>query len=172
MLQNFPTKKSVSIVFGLATVIVLIIFIIMLSGPGRIGSSPNAGSAIADSVQAQPNNAPSYNGYVWRVTWVTVILLLLVYLGARWYKKFSEKTAPGTVGRIKVISRQYIGPKQSLLIVHVDGKKLVIGMTEHSINLIKDLGEAEEEGEGEPAPPLNASTFSSILKRLRGEDNV
>ncbi len=44
---------------------------------------------------------------------------------------------------IEVIGTHYLGPKKSIMIVKVAGQNLVLGVTDHQINLISKLGEGD-----------------------------
>jgi len=65
----------------------------------------------------------------------------LVYLKR---KKGLEKTM-GPVPDVKLLTQFHLGPKKSLAIIRVAGESLLIGVTDHSINLIKGLSLIDDE---------------------------
>lgn len=71
---------------------------------------------------------------------VTVIAGLAYFLA----KKYGR---PGNTQhtQIKVLTQHYLGPKKSLAIVRVAGESVLIGITDHSINLIKPLSLLDDE---------------------------
>ena len=104
--------------------------------------------------------------------------------GKKGFQGIIEKVTRSAIGSgerlIEVVANHHLSPKQSIAVVKVAGKKLVLGITDESINLITriqdgeepgDTGEAEETSsagagtrEGNPAGDL----FSEILQ---GESN-
>jgi flagellar protein FliO/FliZ len=68
-----------------------------------------------------------------------VIVSLAVVLGVLWYlqKKLSKRGVGRAAGKaITLIGRQAVGPKSSVAVVEVDGKRLVLGVTEHSVTVL------------------------------------
>ena len=69
-----------------------------------------------------------------------VIVSLAVVLGVLWYlqKKLSKrgvgKTAAGKA--VTLIGRQAVGPKASVAVVEIEGRRLVLGVTEHSVTVL------------------------------------
>ncbi len=68
-----------------------------------------------------------------------VIVSLAVVLGVLWYlqKKLSKRGVGRAAGKaVTLIGRQAVGPKSSVAVVEVDGKRLVLGVTEHSVTVL------------------------------------
>ena len=68
-----------------------------------------------------------------------VILSLGVVLVLLWYlQKRLSKAARGSqvVNLVTVVGRQVVGAKSSVVVVDVDGQRLVLGVTEQSVNLL------------------------------------
>ena len=68
---------------------------------------------------------------------------------------------------IKVLSSQMIMPKKFISIVKVDDKLLVLGVSESSITLLKEL-EPSENIEETPRTPKNDNNFIDILRKNLG----
>lgn len=65
--------------------------------------------------------------------------LVLTFMGSKsWLPKISSKN-------IKIIERQYLGPKHSIFIVKVFNEYLLLGAAENSINTLKELNKEEVE---------------------------
>lgn len=81
------------------------------------------------------------------------VVILLIYLTGIIYAKLNilgQKTAKMQYKgledpRIVIHSTTPIGPNKNLMVIEVSGKKLLIGSTNESINLIKDLDETVSE---------------------------
>jgi flagellar biosynthetic protein FliO len=73
--------------------------------------------------------------------WMAVIGL--VYIAFIFIRKW-QGNKPGTVlKRISVVERFYLSPKQTLYLVNVDGRELLVGATDSSINLITETTPSE-----------------------------
>lgn len=162
------TNKSARVIF------IICIFSILL-----LYSNTSADIAFQDSLMDSTQADSSYikssqrgelNDYFFRVIWVTILILGIIILGLYVYKKTIGTQSNTLKNQIRVFSRFNLGPKQSLMIVHVEDHKLVLGVTEHSINLIKDMGPYEAVDEEFENQPHLSNNFATILQRLR-KDN-
>ena len=76
-----------------------------------------------------------------------VIVSLAVVLGVLWYlqKKLSKRGIGRAAGKaVTLIGRQALGPKASVAVVEIDGRRLVLGVTEHAVTVLhtsEGLGE-------------------------------
>ena len=71
-----------------------------------------------------------------------VIISLAVVLGVLWYlqKKLSKRGIGKAAGKsITLIGRQAVGPKASVAVVEIDGRRLVLGVTEHQVTVLSAL---------------------------------
>ncbi len=91
------------------------------------------------------------------LTMLRVVVSLAAVLGVIWYLhrrvsrrqlRTKKKTNPVTV-----VGKQGIAAKASVVVVDVDGRRLVLGVTEHSVNVLHSA---------EPAPVTEAS-FAAVL---------
>lgn len=60
---------------------------------------------------------------------------------------------------IEVLSTHYLGPKKGISLVRIAGRRFVLGVTDQSIHLITDMGDAKDGTRTEPG----AVDFSSLL---------
>lgn len=67
---------------------------------------------------------------------LAIVVAIVLLLG--WTFKKLTLRLPGSK-HIKVISSMPLGPKERLLVVEIQGKQRVIGVTPHSINLLFEL---------------------------------
>lgn len=87
-------------------------------------------------------------------------------------KKYSKKISPKLGNKnIDIKSRSSLTPKSHLYIVEVEGEKLLLGVTENSVNLIKEL-KIKDENTSNGIPDnlkLNSEkddiSFKSFLKQ-------
>ena len=78
-----------------------------------------------------------------------VILSLAAVLGVIWYaqRKISKGSRAKQGKTITVVGRQGVGAKASVAVIDVDGKRFLLGVTEHSVNILhtSDTPEAPAE---------------------------
>ena len=91
------------------------------------------------TTQAHPA-ADDLSDSLWKAVLYTTLILGAIVGGAWLFKRyggdrFSQTSSPD----IQVIGRKYLNPKQSLAIVKIRGKELLLGITDHSIHLIDRL---------------------------------
>ena len=71
-----------------------------------------------------------------------VIVSLAVVLGVLWWlqKKLSKRGIGKAAGKaITLIGRQAVGPKASVAVVEIDGRRLVLGVTEHAVTVLHSV---------------------------------
>jgi flagellar protein FliO/FliZ len=79
-----------------------------------------------------------------------VVLALMWVLHRASRKRFSGKPSGRRAATVEVVGRQGIGGKASVVVVDVEGERLVLGVSEHGVNLLTS-GQA-------PAPELTIVT--------------
>ncbi len=97
---------------------------------------------------------------------LTITILLILVFGVLYFYK--KKKQPHLSSNIKVVDRKYLGQKQYIATVVVENEKLLLGVTDHSINLIKklDLPTKRDSQESEPQ-----EEFPKILGKIRKSEN-
>ena len=75
-----------------------------------------------------------------------VLLSLAVVLGLLWVlqRRLSRGAGSRTANLVTVVGRQGLGQKASVVVVDVDGRRYVLGVTEQSISVLHDA-ETEQE---------------------------
>ena len=130
-----------------------------------ICSQKSSGQTYIDSLRnAVPRQNPDVSGYLYQVILVTFFLIIVLVAGLFLYKKYILKNDVPFNAAIKIISRHNLSAKQSILIVSIEAKKYALGVTEHQVNLITDLGELNE-NDLRTASAQDVG-FGQILKKL------
>ena len=90
-----------------------------------------------------------------------VIVSLAAVLGIIWYaqRKISKGTRAKQGRTITVVGRQGVGAKASVAVVDVDGKRFLLGVTEHSVNIMHTSD----------TPEAPAEAFSRVLTEEGGD---
>ncbi|MCX6640538.1 MAG: flagellar biosynthetic protein FliO [bacterium] len=74
---------------------------------------------------------------------LVLALILLIAWAAKRYLHFLPRSG-GKEEQIRLLSTRALGPKRAVHLLEVDGRKLLIGSAEGSVNLIKDLSPQQE----------------------------
>lgn len=110
----------------------------------------------------------SYSGGIIKTIIIAVLFILFITIGLLMFKK--KFTSSRTFGMdMEILGKKYFGQKQFILMVRIEDEKLLLGVTDHSINLIKEFGEmsAEEKAQSEKnRNPQNAQSFPQIIKKI------
>jgi flagellar protein FliO/FliZ len=90
-----------------------------------------------------------------------VVLSLAAVLGVIWYaqRKISKGTRARQGKTITVVGRQGVGAKASVAVIDVDGKRFLLGVTEHSVNILHTSD----------TPEAPAEAFSRVLMEEGGD---
>lgn len=87
--------------------------------------------------------------------------------GGLWFYKRRQKATPPAPRDIRIVSRAAIGVRVELVVVEVEGLKMLIGVTPASVQRIATLGvEAEQPVEASPEPDLG-ERFGALLEGSR-----
>jgi flagellar biogenesis protein FliO len=63
-------------------------------------------------------------------------------MGFKWYK--SKLVQSVNHFSMEVLGKQHISPKQYLIMVRIEGQKLLMGVTDQSINLVKEFSDGKQ----------------------------
>jgi len=94
-----------------------------------------------------------------------VLVVGLIYGSVFLMKKFNNKSMPGTDQFIKILGKSYLAPKQSLYVVKLGLSYAVLGVTESSVNMVKELN-AEEVESLQADQSKKPATFQGVLKSV------
>lgn len=150
-----------------------LVLIFMVVNVGTLfASQSNPDSTVfvrQDSIVSHISQKSEMDNYFFRVIWVTFFILALIIIGFYVYRKSMGRFVASGKNKIKVVARYSLGPKQMLLVVHVEGQKLMLGVTENGISLLKDFGPASADEEEIEMPQSLSASFGSILNKLKKE---
>jgi len=159
-------KKSylIALIFILIAVMGLMMMFSSIQG---ISKSDKVEQDTPEGQKAESSLKSSYTGFVIRVVLITIVLIILTFLGAKWYKRRSRSSISDRM-KMDIISRRYIDSKHYLLMVRVDGRKILLGITDNSINRI---AEYEEDNTSENTAQVESTQMidqlPKILKRFK-----
>ncbi|MEG2005518.1 MAG: flagellar biosynthetic protein FliO, partial [Bilophila sp.] len=122
------------------------------AGTNTLEAARNAGQMLTDSAghaasQAgplPPESLFSWGGYFQAIGFMA--LLMIVLWGALWavrrYGKFRFLPIPGALPRdaLRMEAQLPLGPKKGLMVVRFLDRRLLLGVTEQHITLLKEIG--------------------------------
>lgn len=96
-----------------------------------------------------------------------VIIIGLIYLTVFLLRKFSNRTFPNGNQLIEVVGKSCLTPKQSLFVVKLGLTYAVLGVSENSVNLIKELSpeEADSLQQTQDKPKGFQNVLKSVLRK-------
>ena len=98
-----------------------------------------------------------------------VVLSLAVVLGLVWVlqRRLSKGSGKRATNVVTVVGRQGLGQKASVVVVDVDGRRFVLGVTEQSINVLHG-GEPEPDRAEHQTPDDRSAAFARSLHAASG----
>lgn len=127
-------------------------------------STTPAGQALSDSVEASASatlprptdgqatpalevplsQSDDLSGSLWKAVFYTALLLGAILGAAMIIKKYGgDRFRQTSSPDIEIVGRKYLNPKQSIAIVKVRNKELLLGITDQSIQLLDRLDSDE-----------------------------
>jgi flagellar protein FliO/FliZ len=99
------------------------------------------------------------------ITAIRVIVSLGVVLGLLWFlqRRLTRGAKAKSSGSpVTIVAKQAISPKASVVVIDVEGMRLLLGVTEHAVSVLQS-GEA-------PQKPASAEVFAdSLTKAANGQ---
>ena len=161
--------------WGLAFVFVIIaiVGIVLLSSSMQNFSQSKKSKEtppVEKKVSEQSDYSSNYSNFIIRTVSVTAAILVLIVVFSRWYKRRGRSDSTSRID-IQVMGRKYVGPKHYLMMVNVEGRNLLLGVTDGSINLITEYDEGEIiDKSGSVTEKRESGTFFSALRNIKGKD--
>ncbi|MGX5697383.1 FliO/MopB family protein [Agromyces soli] len=87
---------------------------------------------------------------VLRVAVALGVVLAVIWVAHRRVARVRRRS--GKTGLVRVVARQSLAPKASMVVVDADGRRLMLGVTEHGVSVLSDR----------PAPVADAD-FDAVL---------
>ncbi|MBO8130542.1 MAG: flagellar biosynthetic protein FliO [Candidatus Marinimicrobia bacterium] len=161
--NNSQKKRGNLLLAAIFFAIALIGILMMVNNPSYENLSQKT---IEDTIKVseesivgnQAGKEINFYTFILKTMLITGIIIILILIIARFIKIKGFKNS--TFGQnIKIIGRKYLSPKQYLLIIDVYGKKILLGVTEHSINKLDEF-EVQDE--------FSENSISDAKKRIEG----
>ncbi len=140
-----------------------------------MGYGPGVIAVVVGQVAAEapvPEDVPGgYGEFLLTSMLVLVIVCVLAWVVLKFgLRRMFPGTRVGGDGPIRVVARLPLEPRQTLYIVEVGGKTLLIGSGDRPVNLVTEL-DADAVAEAVAAVPKPTS-FADVLRRLARKDRA
>lgn len=154
--------------------IFILLSFIMLSMPLTVQAQVQSVSdsiviAALDTSSGTQSEQRDVGSYFLRVFLVTAFILLFLFAFLYFYKRYVGPTTYSNKSKIQILAKQQLGNKQSVVIVIIENKKYALGVTDHSVQLISELGDATADeissSEMKPIAQSFATIFSKVQKK-------
>ena len=106
----------------------------------------------------------------------TVCVILLTYYASRWYAKRMGPIAGGK--HIKVVDRLVVSKTGSILIIDIEGRQYLIGVSDQNVQLLMELDEtiplfAEQDMAGDSLKHLlNGDSYKNLIHSIKKRKGV
>lgn len=133
-----------------------------------VDNATQIGTALSSNATVPPvfdTGVSVFSTFAW-----LCLILGAIFLGSWLLKRFGPQSMGivGGRGRLQLRERIMLGNRQSVCVVRCDDKDFLLGVTEHSINLLHE-GDAEPEDEKAGGQDKSKLNFASMLQRKRDE---
>lgn len=121
--------------------------------------STKARPTLVEKLKAQEAAAPRNPAPAWGNMIFGLAAVLGLILGLAWLSKRLRMRVPGMADQMKIVEAISLGPREKLCVVLVDGKRLLLGVTQHSITVLQSADDDSKKEESE-------AMFSEKIKRM------
>ncbi len=132
-----------------ATTIFAVIFALMAILGFMSIMTPESGGDSGIATETLPIRT-NYSGYLLRVVVVTVTMIVVLIFGLQIYKKQIKLKGKNNL-TVNFQGRHYLNDKQYLLKLEIEGKQILLGVSETSINFLTELKPDEDMDETNPS---------------------
>ncbi|MCH7527917.1 MAG: flagellar biosynthetic protein FliO [Candidatus Marinimicrobia bacterium] len=103
-------------------------------------SSVTVDSAATQELQLKTYDADGLTNALYKTVFVTMVIVAIIVLGSRGLRQYRRRRPDSIAGfDMQILGRRYFNTKQSIALVRVRDKELLLGITDHSIQLLCDL---------------------------------
>lgn len=114
---------------------------------------------LVEKLKAQESSTPRHPAPDWSNMLLGLVVVLGMILGLAWITKRLRVRVPGMSEEMKIVEAITLGPREKLCIVVVDGKRLLLGVTQHSITVLNSCDDDRKKDESE-------AMFSEKIKKM------
>lgn len=94
-----------------------------------------------------------------------LLAVLAIILGLAWISKRFNLNMPGATGNMRLLSAMSVGQKERIMLVEVEGEKILLGVTPGQINLLKEYPLNCDES-AKPPTMAGKGEFASRMQAL------
>lgn len=124
---------------------------------------------LQQEVAARDEVPGGYGEFLLMSLLVLVVVCLLAWLVLRFgLRRLYPMARPGNEGPVKVIARVALEARQTLYIVEVGGKTMLLGTGDRPVSLISELDSDAVAAAVAAAP--KPKSFADVLRRITGKD--
>ena len=166
--MRFPAKRRVTNLIAVVAFSLLAVIGIILNNrsiKSKLAPIPPATEAHDLELALEPaDRRPMEEELVsalWKTVLITALIIATIVAGAWGLKRFgANRLRQTSSSEMRILGRKYLSAKQSIAIVKVREKELLLGITDHSIQLLIDLTTEEEDPFGSEfaKTPVEAKT--------------
>lgn len=99
------------------------------------------GSPLLQAADKEPSSLGLMDvGAVWRLVLSLAVLVVLIPAVVWGMKRLQKVQHKFSRSQIKVIESQHLGPKERLVLVEIENKRLLLGATSQQITVLCELG--------------------------------
>lgn len=122
------------------------------------GALPDAGEGVKTLPQAG-----DMTGALFQVAGVLCLLLALIFVGFWVLKRFGKRMGLGVfgTGALRIEGTMSLGPKKNIVVVRFLNKRMVLGVTDASINLLTEMDTGDD---------TDRKDFDKALEDARAKD--
>ncbi|EAX48653.1 hypothetical protein TcarDRAFT_2125 [Thermosinus carboxydivorans Nor1] len=123
-------------------VIIILILVVLFVGGQAWAQEPGGEFLKYKDPEPPSTSVLSTLAYIFSLIVVFLVVIVLAYLASRVLgQKIGGFTAAGNQ---KILTTLLLGPGKAVYVVDIAGKVLVLGVTDHSVNLLQEITSAEE----------------------------
>lgn len=122
-------------------------------------TEPRPRPTLVEKLKAQEAASPRSAAPAWSNMIVGLFTVLGLIMGMAWLARKLRARVPGFAGQLNVVESTALGPRERLCIVEVDGKRLLLGVTQQSITVLQTSDCETRKDESE-------SMFSEKIKKM------
>lgn len=126
---------------------------------GESATSVKSRPTLVEKLKAQEAASPRSPAPAWGNMIFGLIAVLGLILGMAWVARRVRGHMPGLAGQLTIVESAALGPRERLCIVEVDGKRLLLGVTQQSITVLQTSDCENKKDEAD-------SMFSEKIKKM------